>query len=83
MSETARSLAQLVMWAGFCTDPDTPGTEKVVASKMNPKWCNSPLAKIVAADISATSVGIADPHSLCAVKDGPNGGLPCHSSLWV
>lgn len=78
--ETARSLAQLVMWAGFCTDPDTPGTEKVVASKMNPKWCNSPLAKIVAADISATSVGIADPHSLCAVK-GWTRMVVCHAIL--
>ena len=51
--DVQRALAMNMMYRGFMTDPNTPGSEKLVLASVNEKWLKEPRARISCADFDA------------------------------
>ena len=65
--ETQRMLALNIMYKGFITDPDKPGSEKLVVASINDKWLKEPRMRIASMELGAGK-NLLDPQSTFAVK---------------
>ena len=54
LEDVQKMLALNMMHRGFLSDPNLPGTEKLVVAAVNPKWLKEERMRICAADFGAT-----------------------------
>ena len=80
--DVQRQLAQLILLNGFQTCPDTPGTEKVVCSFLEPSWLTDKPLNVSAARDMGLDQETLNPQSLFFVK-GWNRSLCCLAILFA
>ena len=54
IEDVQKMLALNMMYRGFLSDPNLPGTEKLVVATVNEKWLKEERLRICAADFGAT-----------------------------
>lgn len=73
--EVQRALAMNMMYRGFISDPDHPGSEKVVLTTVNEKWIAEPRMRISCSDFEADASWL--PPQVAFAAKGWNRSVSC------
>lgn len=61
-------MSQMICLSGVTTDPDTPGTEKVVCTAMQSAWLTGNASNTTVDDLELSGCGLAHPQTIFMVK---------------